>query len=636
MTSFRRHVAGKHLFCLAVLYLLWLPALLGQVVEGDAVGESQPEEEKPSVGLAEDILANWWNDYRRAKQSGDAEAREKAYQNFLELKRQDGSGIFELGAYLFLEEGFSDLRNKKYESARKEFHQSLELNPYLWPARMGLARIKRERDGDYGRFIHLNFEGFTRAFDLRNTYFSFDMLMWLLSNFLWVIFASFILMVAVFLVKYSRSFFVTTAAAFEHRGMKTLYAQLATSVVVVLPLLLGLNIVLAAGLYLALLFPFLEGREKHIGVLGYLGWVMVPLILLLMTNVNHGRGNPVLKAHLSQYYQGNHEGRIQALSALHTEGELANRTNLLLGKYYRLGGNLREAMDAFEKVPKSSKFYPLAQVNIGNLNVMAKEYQQAITVYKAAAGEPNPLPLALYNLSIVKAMLGSHEESESYRSQALRLDPKLAQYSGVFDNADDGLLLDAEPDPVSRVGEALLGKGNPILKGWYSRPELLFMAIAGVLLLLLGIFFVSSRNMRALAKPCHKCGMMFFISDSPNSSWCTQCVSLYIRKEDLPSDAKIKKSEQVQKYTKTKRWLANGFQFLLPGAKQLFRGHSLSGYFTLFIWVALLVFCFNPIENISHAFMHYFHWPSFWGYLCIAVTTVYWIIFGLRGIWQED
>jgi len=621
---------------LVILGILLAPALWGQVGAEAGLERSEPEAQKPSVGIAEDILANWWNDYRRAKQNGDPEAREKAYQNFLELKKSDGSDIFELGAFLFLEEGFADLNLQKYESARKEFHQALELNPFLWPARMGLAEIKKERESDYGRFIHLNFEGLTRALDFRNTYFTFDMLMWMLCNGLWVIFISFVLVVAVFLVKYSRSFFATTAAEFEHRGLKLLYAQLATSVVMVLPLILGLNVVLAAGLYLALLFPFLEGREKHIGTLAFLGWVLVPLALLLMTNINFGRANPLLQSHLSQYYQGSSEGRIEKLSGLHAEGELKNRTNMLLGKFYKLNGNFREAMDVYEKVPKSSKFYALAQVNKGNLHVMAKDYQQAITVYKSVASDANPMPLALYNLSIVKAMLGSHEESESYRSQALRLNPKLEHQSAIFENADEGLLLDAEPNPVKRVGEVLLGKGNPVLKGWYSRPELLFMAIAGVLLLLLGVFFVSARNMRAQAKPCHKCGMMFFVSDSPNSSWCTQCVSLYIRKEDLPSDAKIKKSEQVKRYTKVKRWLANVFQFFLPGSKQLIRGHSMSGYVTLCIWVTLLVFCFQPIENISHAFMHYFHWPTFWGFLCIAVTAVYWIIFGLRGIWQED
>lgn len=588
------------------------------------------------AGKSEDVLASWWRDYQLAKQNSDVEGQERAYQNFRDLKQTDQSEIFELGSYLFLREGFADLERQRFNAARKEFHQALELNPYLWPARMGLANIKREKDGDYGRFIHLNYEGLIRAFNPKNTYFVFDGALWLYSNVLRVFYAIFLSLVLLFGVKYCRSFYATTVAAFEHRGMKPLYAELATMAVIVFPLVLGLNIVLAAGLFLALLFPFLEGREKHIGVVALLGWLLVPLTLLMMTHVFRGKTNPILAAHLSQYYQGDHAAQIERLTQLVNDGELKNRSKMLLGKHYKASGQLLEAVDAYESVPRSSDYYRLAQVNRGNLHVLAKEYQQAIKLYKSVTGENVAAGLALYNLSVVKAILGNHEESESYRSQALAKSPKLGDQMGLFENVDERFLIDGEPDPVARVGDALLGKGNPIYQGWYSRPDFLFMGLAGLALLFLGWLCIRVRNMRAQAKPCMKCGMTFFISDSPNGDWCTQCVSLYIRKEDLPSDAKIKKSEQVQRYTKVKRYVYNGFQLILPGAKQIFRGQPGAGFITMCAWLILVVMCLYPITRMNHAFMHYFDWPSFWLYLTLGVTTVYWLIFGLRGIWQED
>ena len=584
----------------------------------------------------EDQLANWWRDYKAAKQMGDRESQEKAYKNFLELKRSDQSEIFELGAYLFLEEGFEDLSLQKFDSARKEFHQALELNPYLWPARLGLAKIKKTRDSDVGRFVHLNYEGLTRAFNPRNTYFLFDAMIWFLNNILRMVLGIFVFLVFIFLVKYGRSFYYTTEGACEHLGMKRTYAQLATMVILLLPLLLGLNLILVAGLYLAMIFPFLEGSEKQVGLSALLSWLVIPLLLLGISNINFSRANPILRAHLSQYYQGDAVSQIERLNTLSTSGELGNRTKMLVGKFFKRNGQLGEAVSVYATIPNSSRHYDQAQINMANIHVLGKEYQQAIGIYKRITGEKTTAGLALYNLSIVKAVLGSHEEAESFRSQAFKVSPELISKVGLFENVDERFLLDAEPDPVNRVWGAIFGDANPVQKSWHSRPSLIFMGIASIVLSILCWVLLRLRNMRALAKPCTKCGMVFFISDSPNSEWCSQCVSLYIRKEDLPSDAKIKKSEQVQRYSKTKRWVVNALQVLVPGSKQMFRGHSWVGFFTLCMWVVLLVMAVYPIDQIQHSFMHYFEWPSFWTYLSIGVAGVFWLIFGVRGIWQED
>lgn len=627
--------ASQRTLSLGFFILIWVPLGWAQFNPPTEV-ENPIVEESDTQAHLEEVLASWWSEYLEAKQGGDLESQEKAYQNFRDLKQANQSEIFELGSYLFLKEGFADLEKGRYDIARKEFHQALELNPYLWPARMGLASIKKEQDSDYGRYIHLNYEGLTRAFNPKNSYFVFDGLLWFLRNFLRIIFAIFLSIVAIFLVKYGRSFYATTINAFEQRGFKPLYAELLTMVIAVLPLVLGLNVVLAAGLYLALLFPFLEGREKHVGIAAFIGWLMVPLVLFAMSNIYSSRANPTLQAHMSQYYQGDHAEQIKRLNKLKGSHELQNRTKMLLGKHFKASNQMHEAMEVYESVPSSSKYYHLAQLNRGNLHVLAKEYQQAISIYKGIQGDKDAKGLALYNLSVVKALLGSHEESETYRSQALEQAPHLVDQMGLFENADERFLIDGEANPVDRLGHALLGKGNPLKQSWFSRPDFLFMGLAGIVFLLLGWFFSRTRNMRAQAKPCNKCGRIFFLSDSPNSDWCTQCVSLYLRKEDLPSDAKINKAEQVKRYTKIKRWTLNILQCLVPGSKQLFRGQAWAGFATLSIWFVLVVLSIYPIDSIQHTFMHYFQWPSFWAMLTISVTVVYWLIFGLRGVWQED
>lgn len=622
----------RYLFPALIVFGFCLP-IVGQTEQ-----EPPPNTEQSlrAEGQFEDILANWWRDYQNAKQIGDRDTQEKAYQKFLDLKRSDQSEIFELGAYLFLEEGFADLKLQKFDAARKEFHQALELNPYLWPARIGLAKIKRERDSDYGRFIHLNYEGLIRAFHPKNTYFLFDAVVWFLTNLLRVIFLAFAFLVLIWVVKYYRSFFATTVGAFEHRGFKLLYAQLLTMLVMVLPLLLGLDFLLALGLYLALFFPFLERHEKQVAIVGFLSWLLIPALLLMISNINYSRMNPVLNMHLSQYYQGDPAYQIKKLLKLNVSGELSNRTKVLMGKYYKQNNQFSDAINVYQDISSSSKYFGFAQINIGNIQVLGREYQQAISIYKSVTGDKITQGIALYNLSIVKAILGNHEESETYRSQAFTLNPDLLKRAGAFENVDERFLIEADPSPIDRVWDAMLGKGNPLHTSWFSRPGLMLSGLMAIVFLTLAWILSRTRNLRALAKPCSKCGMVFYINESPNGDWCSQCTSIYIRKEDLPSDAKINKNEQVQRYTRIKRWVINTLQCLIPGAKQLLRDQVWPGFFTLCIWAFLLVMCLYPVDSIPHMFMHYFQWPSFWAYLCFGVTAVFWLIFGLRGIWQED
>ena len=591
--------------------------------------------QEPAEGFTQEAkVAGLWEAYLQAKVLADEDARQKAFERFKAFRNGASGEIFESAAYLFLEEGYKDLASKKYESARREFLNAAELNPYLWPAFMGLAEIKKDWNKDYGKYLELNLKGLTTAFDFRNSFFVLDAGMWWLRNLYLLIMLGVSTFALVMVAKYLRPFFSTTIHSLEHE-VKSLYAHLFSVVLLMLPFLLGINYFLMATLYLALFYPFFESSERKATLLVFLISLSLPLMDIFMGNINHARTNPLLKAHLTQFLKSDFDREIQFLYENPGEGELKNQSLLTIGKFQKAKGDLRQALGTFEQIPTNSKFWALAQVNIGNIKYLAREYQNAIDIYKKALARNGDLATAMYNLSVVYNQMDDHQESENYRNQAARKNPELRSRIAALGGLAGDTVVDAEPNHTNRLWQAVSKEGNPQTKQWFSKPAKLtpIFILAGIILLTFIHFRI--RNTALLAKICEKCGRIYYQSDSPNSEWCSQCVNLYIKKEDLPHEAKVKKYGEVGKYAKRKHLVGALAQVFLPGAKKLLKGATFSGLVTLFFWFFLLVMLIYPITDIPHAFMRFIQ-THILTWVTMGLTVVYWVIFGLLPIWQED
>lgn len=113
-------------------------------------------------------------------------------------------------------------------------------------------------------------------------------------------------------------------------------------------------------------------------------------------------------------------------------------------------------------------------------------------------------------------------------------------------------------------------------------------------------------------------------------------MSLYVRKEDLPIEAKNLKYEQVRSFSRRKRIIAVVSQVLLPGSLKLLQGKATGGAFAIFFWLFLIVFCFFPLSKITHPMLNYLDGAGLLSWLWYTVTLVFWFIFGLRPLWQEE
>jgi len=583
-----------------------------------------------SIAPSENRLASLWSRYEQAKIAQDEEARKQVFDEIKAMMTDGGGTIYEKASYLFLEEGYQELDRGRHESARRELLHAAELNPYLWPAFSGLAQIRLERDSAWEPFIRLNVKGALEAFSMENSYFVLDAIIWFVENLIWILMTCFIATALLLCLKYCRPFYATTVGSFEERGMDPLYAHLLSIAFLLLPLLLGANIFLVAAIYIVMFMPFLETRERYAAYLIFLAPILIPFMSQFAAGVSAARSDPLLRAHLVHFYDGETEERIRYLEEHAGGGVGADLSLFTIAHLQKIEGRISEALDTYSRIEKRSPLWARAQVNRGNIHYIRKEYQDAANAYQAALEADESLPLAELNLSFTRRRQGDLQDSERLRQKALREIDHPQRYQLA-----DGPV-DATADPRARLWAAIFSDTESLGGMISADMTQYYPAVLALVILIAAMVHLRFRNPHLLARDCQKCGRVFFQSDSPEGEWCSQCVNLYIRKEDLPSEAKIRKHEEVQRFNRNKRMVNIIGQVLLPGSRKIMGGNPLSGLVILLVWCALLVFIFSPVNRITYDFMRYVGGPVLLTVLTIAVALVYWAIFGLRSIWQED
>lgn len=580
------------------------------------------------------VLAGAWEAYQRAKKEGNDAERERVFETFRDMQVNASSEIFEDAGYLFLLAGLDDLEQDRLEEARREFLNALKLNPYLWPAYGGLAKIK-EKEGNTGLFVELNKKGALKGLDPKNAYFFLEVLGWLFTNLYVVFAAAFSVFVFILLIKYVRPFVFTTQGAMEHRGMKPILGRVVGYSFFCLPLLLGLNFFLAMGLYLVLFFPFLENREKIVASLSLFCWLLVGVCAFFQANIFEARVDPLLRLHLNQFYRGSTDADINTLEGEGMEGSLKDQTLFTLARMYKIRGEFVVALETYQKISQASPLWVAARTNMGNLHVLMKEFPQAVDVYKSVLAKKGDMAQAHHNLSLVYARIGNHQEAADHRNKARELDSGLSEMMDSL-RAGSESVIDADGLTGRRLVHAVVGLDRPSLGALWLRPVVVVPLVGALLILIFAWLHTRLRNFRLIAKTCEKCGMVYYQSDSPNSEWCSQCVSLYIKKEDLPSDAKMRKFEEVKAFTKRRRYISTVLQLFLPGSKNILHGSPWSGALIVSAWTFLVVMAVLPMSRLAHPFMIYLEGPIMLSFVFAVLAGVFWLIFGLRPIWQED
>ncbi|HEX6160314.1 MAG TPA: tetratricopeptide repeat protein, partial [Thermoanaerobaculia bacterium] len=370
-----------------------------------------------------------------------------------------------------------------------------------------------------------------------------------------------------------------------------------------LPLFLWLGPMWLFFYWFAIFFGYADIAERILIVVLLLLVALLPIALDASSNWVAGVDSPVVTAAISSQEQSYHPEALRRLQELVAVVPDRPILHLLLGNLQAFEGNDEQAAVHFRRAIELNKTYAGAYVNLGNLHYLDNETQAAMTHYEKAEQADPALALAFYNHSVAAGDASEFNVQGQMLEKARKIDASYVER--LTRNPPPRNILMYHP-PVAeawRVTEELhrIPAARAIF-GNYSRFDpartaLNPITIGALASLLLGLFFWLRRRRAGYAGVCIKCGRTFCHrckSSRESSTYCTQCIHIYLKRDGVSLDTKRKKLEEVTDHHQSTIRRNRLFATFLPGAAQMLEGRTPVGIigmflFALFVCTAIFV-----------------------------------------------
>jgi tetratricopeptide (TPR) repeat protein len=370
-----------------------------------------------------------------------------------------------------------------------------------------------------------------------------------------------------------------------------------------LPIFLWLGPMWLLFYWLAIFFPYATVAER-VAVS-----VLLVLVALLPTISDYnasrvaGIDNPIVMAALSsqnQAYQPEALRRLQELIAVAPDHPVLH---LLAGNMQSFEGNDDQAQQHYNRAVELRPTYAGAHVNLGNLMFLNNEFQAAMTEYEKAQRADPKLALAFYNHSVASGETYKFDQQTQMLENARKVNRAFVERVARVAPPQKVLMYSPSIDEAWRVSrETAQRPAARALFGNYASFDLVRSAvnpltIGAIVSLLLAILLWLRRRRTGLANACIKCGRTFCPrckSARESTTYCTQCIHIYLKRDGVSIDTKRKKLEEVTSHQTGMTRRNRLFATFLPGAAQMLEGHVVTGtigafLFGLFVATAIFV-----------------------------------------------
>jgi len=416
-----------------------------------------------------------------------------------------------------------------------------------------------------------------------------------------------ILLALALFIRYGRSM----AHDFRER-VSTLFSGGSVSVLafalLFLPLFLWLGPIWLAFYWFAIFFGYAAWPERAAIVVMLILVMLLPVAVDLASHRIAGVDSPVVAAAISsadQAYQPDALRRLQELIAVVPDDAMLH---VLTGNLLAFEGLDDQANVHYRRAVQLHPRYAGAHVNLGNLLFLNNEFQAAMTAYeKAEAHDPN-LATAFYNHSVAagetyrfdlqaQMLEKARAADRAFVERTTRNPPpqKIVMYKPSIDEAwEVSDRMAARPAARALFGnyssfDALRSASNPI-------------SIGALLSLVLAVLLFSLRRKNGYANACIKCGRTFCPrckSAKESTTYCTQCIHIYLKRDGVSLDTKRKKLEEVTEHQSGMTIRNRLFATFLPGSAQMLEGRTTRGavgvfLFAVFVIMAILVGRLGP------------------------------------------
>jgi Tfp pilus assembly protein PilF len=574
---------------------------------------------RPPAGNSFEAL---WNAYRKADQRGDAEGGQTALREIRRLRVERNIRSLEPIALARVAQGLERLQAGERDRAEEAFRSALGLDPQLPDAHFALATIELKKGpvGIVGALRH-TLAGMTSHLPtIRGRH-------QIVSLLIPVALVS-LLVTAVVL---------TLALLFRHGGLllhdleETMGAprgaaipRALTALLLLLPAVTFQGWAWVPFWMLALLFIYLDGREKLVvGLLLVCGLAIGPLVKVLEAR-NLARRNPLFGAGIESLESGPDARATTVLEEAARQTADDRDLLYLLAAQYRKAGRYDDAAALYREVLRQEPNDSFALNNLGNLEYAGGEFQAAIARYKQGieAGPPPRVGATFYyNLSLAHLQRFEYQPAQEARSQADRLASGLMRsYDSTwkYDKGDYAVVDLAATDdelwakflgtPQGVKVKNVSGRGAPvaaraaILEGLRNR----FTAFLGVFAVV--VFGLSRwRGPRMFTRRCLKCGTPFCKRcqlGTAAGGLCTQCHHLFVVRDGVSGPARNQKLLEVQEEEGRRERLFRILSLIAPGAGQVYTESTFVGAALVAAWAAvlslvLLAFGLLPLTDAS-------------------------------------
>ena len=532
-----------------------------------------------------------WPQATTAARENDFEGADKRVADLLGTEKTHGIDSFPI--YASTAAAMASAATKSPELATWATKAANALDPRSPSVAFSAADRARRRD-DWGTAFRFALSGFGRMFGnyRTNVLGRADLLI--------VASAALIITAIVFAI----ALFVRYGRAIAHDFRELLSRRFTGGSVTVLafallflPLFLWLGPMWLLFYWFAICFGYAGAVERIASVLLLILVALVPLMLDWSADRIAGIDSPVVTAAVSSSTQAYQPEALRRLQELLVFVPDQPALQVLTGNLLNFEGSEDQAEVYYRRAIQLNQNYAGALVNLGNLLFLKNEFPAAINSYeKAERADPN-LAIAFYNHSVAASEIYKYDLQGQMLDRARKADRSFVER------------LAANPPP-----RKIVMYSPPIADAWRIRKTIakqpavraLFgnysvfdplktatnpLTLGAAISLLLAVLLWAVRRRNGFANACIKCGRTFCYrckSARESSTYCTQCIHIYLKRDGVSIDTKRQKLEEVTEYQGSMQIRNRLFATFLPGSAQMMEGRTVRGTIGVFAFAMMV------------------------------------------------
>jgi len=539
-----------------------------------------------------------WPNAVAAAREGDFDTANKRTAELLGTDKTLGIRAFPL--YGVAAEGLArETEKQKPDLATWASTTARKLDPRS-PALAFAEADRRAANVAWSRALPLAFQGFARVFgDYRtNTLSRADLVLVAAAA---IAITAIVFAIALF-IRYGRSMahdFREILSTRFHGGSVSVLAF----ALLFLPIFLWLGPMWLIFYWMAILFGYAGVVERIAIVVLLILVALAPIMTAATASRIAGVDSPVLQAAISSSRQSYHPEALRRLQELNSVVPNNATVHLLLGNLQTFEGANDQAEVHYRRAIELRRDYAGAFVNLGNLHFLDNDFQPAMTQYERAEQLDPELAIAYFNHSVAAGDTFKFDLQKTMIGRARDVDRSLVERF-TRNPPPQKIVLYHPPlsDAWEVTEEVARNKAARALFGNYStfdplRAGLNSITIGALVALVLAVALWAFRRRTGFANACIKCGRTFCPrckSARESTTYCTQCIHIYLKRDGVSLDTKRQKLEEVGDYQTAVTRRNRAFATFLPGSAQMLEGRVTRGilglfFFALFVAIAVFV-----------------------------------------------